>query len=75
MSNPRPRPFPTRARRAQWEVGIWDLAEWNALVANYPADSREQLRKLEEQDERERQEEFGIPDAERRRKWYRLGGG
>lgn len=69
MSDPRTDPFPSRALRKQWEKGVWDLSEWDALVANFPLEIREQLQGFEKQDERERREEFGISAAETRQKW------
>ncbi|KAL5374701.1 hypothetical protein DPSP01_014757 [Paraphaeosphaeria sporulosa] len=66
----RPSPFPTRARRRQWtsKEGIWDVSEWNTLVANFPAEIREYFRVWEEQDEREREEEVGVEAVGRRRR-------
>ncbi|KAF9728892.1 hypothetical protein PMIN06_011161 [Paraphaeosphaeria minitans] len=55
-------PWPTRARRRQWiskDEPEWDVAEWDALVANFCAEIREYFRVWEEEDEREREREAG----------------
>lgn len=61
-------PFPPRARYKQWQDGEWDVSEWDAWIATFPEEIREYIRVLDERDEGQREDEYGVNAVERRRR-------